>query len=152
MEIEPNIIPIGYRVRSFEMKRDFVMVNQWSRAHGRDGLPAAYLPPDGIILTLQGEPIAAGWLYKSLGVGVAFLEHVHTRPGLTPKQAREAIAVLVTYFRDNAKADNYGVLLAHTYLAMARCAKRDGWHVLGEDRVAIGIETGLELCEERGAA
>ena len=125
------------------------MVNGWAIAHGRDGLPVDYLPPDGVVVEVDGEPVAAGWLYKSVGVGVAFLEHVHTRPRMTLKASRKAINLVIAYFQFNAREDDYGVILAHTTSALAREAVGMGFEVTGADRVAIAMRTGLA---ERRAA
>lgn len=131
------------KVRQFEFKRDAAMVNAWARAHGRDRLPVEYLPPDGVIVERAGEPVAAGWLYKSLGVGVAFLEHLHAAPGQTLKESRDALDFIVRFFQFEAREDDYGVILTHTTQAMAREAERTGWQRMAEERVCMALPTGL---------
>lgn len=144
---------VDHKIRAFEMKRDLALVNGWALAHGRDGLPHTYLPPDGaMILNRDDWPVAAGWVYKALGVGVAFVEHVHTAPGLSLADARAALAVLVEYFRFSCRQDGYGVLMAHTLPALAREAERQGWSILARDRVSIGRDTGLAAMLEGRAA
>ena len=139
-------------IRPFEAKRDLVRVNTWAMAHGKEGLPFHFLPPSGVIVEDGGEPVAAAWLYKCLGVGVAFMEHVHTRPGLSLSRAREAIGLAVEYFRFEAREDDYGVIFAHTSPALAREAKAQGWQVLARDRVTIARETGLDQLRKGVAA
>lgn len=140
-----------YRIRPFEPKRDAVLVNSWAQSHGASRLPLEFLPPDGVILERNYEATAAGWLYKSVGVGVCFLEHIHTRPGLKVAEAQNAIERIVEYMRFTAREDGYGAMIAHTYPAIAKRAEKSGWQVLGSDRVAIGCETGLVEVERRVA-
>lgn len=135
-----------YTVRLYQ-ENDTQLVDAWAQAHGRDRLPVELLPPDGVIVEKDGEDIAAGWLYKSYGVGVAFLEHVHTRPGLSVSEAQEAINELVEYLRFSAREDNYGVIISHTVPAMARKATRSGWEQINNGLSQILTTTGLERKE-----
>lgn len=134
-----------YSVRAFEPKRDAFLVGAWARAHGRDGLPLEMLPPDGIVvLDSKKRPVAAAWLYKALGVGVSFLEHVHTAPGLSLAASRVAVNTAIEYLKLSARDDGYGIIIAHTTPALAREAVRVmGWQELGRDRVEIAVSSGL---------
>lgn len=131
------------KVRQFEFKRDASMVNAWAKAHGRDRLPVEYLPPDGVIVERAGEPVAAGWLYKSLGVGVAFMEYLTTRPGQTASETRSATEFMVAYFQASCRDDDYGIIISSVSRSMAREAEKMGWQRMSEDLVHIALPTGL---------
>lgn len=62
----------------------------WDRTGGV--FAETILPPLGVIVEYQGEPVAALWCYESYGIGVAFLEFPCTRPGIPPGLAWRALA------------------------------------------------------------
>lgn len=139
-----------YKARAY-VPADAPLVHLWAVGHGKERLPVEFLPPDGVIVERDGSPVCAAWLYKSYGVGVAFMEHVHTASGLTMTEAREAIAFATEFLRFSAREDGYGVIYAYTVPAMAKQAQRDGWQIVASDRVCIATETGLAEMERRAA-
>jgi hypothetical protein len=76
---------------------DYPLVNDWWQArHGAlVDLPAAMLPPLGVIVEDADGPAFALWCYESFGVGVAFIEWPVSRPGLCLPRARALSAKAV---------------------------------------------------------
>lgn len=112
---------------------DLPMLRQWAEFHGRK-LNEEVLPPLGVIVSRGGKPEAALFVYLSVGVGVAFLEHAMTRPMLTPRKARESLmhatSAVVAAARD--QGDGYNVFIAYTVPAIARTLERNGWTPTGQ--------------------
>lgn len=75
----------------------------WERSSGV--FAETILPPLGVIVEQEGEPIAAMWCYESFGIGVAFLEFPCTKPGIPPGLAWRALSwaehAIVTILRKN---------------------------------------------------
>ena len=100
---------------------DFQMVAEWFSSH-REGqaFSETTLPPSGVIVLRDGEPVGACWMYLSAGIGVAYLEHAVTRPGQTAEEARETLGAALDTLTLIARDLNYGVLIADTAPAIAR--------------------------------
>jgi hypothetical protein len=73
---------------------DYPTINAWwqSRHGALSDFPSPLLPPLGVVVEEEGEPVFALWCYESFGVGVAFLEYPVSRPGRTAAQTKEAFA------------------------------------------------------------
>lgn len=132
-------------IKPFQLEKHAELVHGWAVAHGReDGLLTDLLPPDGIVVYEDDEPIAACWLYLACGVGVGWIDHFHTRPKMKPSEAQVAIEFMVSAFRDIAAANDYGTIYTHTHLAIARRAVKSGWIPVNTGMVQMWIPTGKE--------
>lgn len=112
---------------------DLPMLRQWAEFHGRE-LATEVLPPLGVIVSRDGEPEAALFVYLSVGVGVAFLEHAITRPMLSAKKTRESLMHATTAILAAAReqGEGYNVFIAYTVPAIARTLNRNGWKTTGQ--------------------
>lgn len=112
---------------------DLTMLAQWAEYHGR-ALQTNMLPPLGVIVERDGKPEAALFVYLSVGIGVAFLEHAITRPLLKPRQARESLihATNAIIAAASEQGDGYRAFVAYTVPAIARTLKRNGWSDTGQ--------------------
>lgn len=103
-----------------------LIVSSWWEERKDGPFPSNLLPPVGVVVTVDGEPAAALWMYMAVGCGVAFLEWPVTAPGLGAKAAtpmRFAIEALAAV----AKAHDYGLLRVSTLPKIARFLQREGW-------------------------
>jgi hypothetical protein len=129
-----------YQVREYGSKvGDYQLVAEWRKAHGAE-FPETLLPPSGVIVERDGEPVAAAWMYMAVGIGVAFLDFISTAPGMTPGQSSEAIGHALAVLKRIAKDNNYGVLIGYTFPAIARCAEAHGFSTVA-DRVVQVVST-----------
>lgn len=80
----------------------FALVCQWWRHHSGQDLRESVLPPLGVLVQLDGRPVAALWCRESYGVPVAELTFPTTRPGLSLKDARRALLFAVSVLIDAA--------------------------------------------------
>jgi hypothetical protein len=101
---------------------DFPLVEAWGRAHGRAAFDARACPPTSFIVEDERGPLVFCKLYLSVGVGVAFLEGLFSRPGEKPSAVVAAVEFLVEGVRKIAAEHDYGVLICHTFPAVARKA------------------------------
>lgn len=127
-----------YQVRKYGTAvGDYQLVAEWRKAHGCDSFPETLLPPDGVIVERDGQPVAAAWMYLSAGIGVAFLDFLTTAPGMTPAQASEALGHALALLKRLAKQNDYGLMIGYTFPAMARCAEAHGFRTLATGAVQI---------------
>jgi hypothetical protein len=128
------------QVRPYASKAgDFQTVSGWGKARGNKGVFAeTLLPPLGLIVELNDEPVAALWCYESYGIGVAFLEWACTKPGIGPVLATRALSMAEETIADILKRrGNHGLLIAHTIRSIARVLERYG----GYKRASEGMIT-----------
>ena len=126
---------VAWSVRPYEGGQDFHMIESWWSHHNPgNGNPfrETLLPPDGWVVEKDGEPVAAGWLYKSYGIGVAFLEHLVTRPGMTVGLAVESLGHVLGAAKAHCREFDYGIIVAHALPGVARHASRLADTVNGE--------------------
>jgi hypothetical protein len=95
MEVEAPPAPhLSIRIYGEKMG-DYQVVNEWWQARHGEPLAETILPPLGVIVQMGDEPLAALWCYECFGVGVAFLEHPITRPGMSLAQAKAVLRYAV---------------------------------------------------------
>ncbi len=116
-----------FRVRDYwKYPSRYETVAAWWDEKKKGIFPENMLPPVGVIVEKDGEPIAALWMYMSVGIGEARLEWPITKPGAGIAGAyalREAVNAMKTI----AKAHDYGVLRVFTTPKIASALKRIGW-------------------------
>jgi len=101
---------------------DFPLVERWGRAHGRAAFDARACPPTSFMVEDDKGPLLFCMLYLSIGVGVAFLEGLFSRPGERPSVVVAASEFMVEGMKKIAAANDYGFLICHTFPAVARKA------------------------------
>lgn len=112
---------------------DYQLVNEWWQSRHGEPLAETLLPPCGVIVEREGEPIAALWCYHCYGVGVAFLEMPITRPGSYVSASMEALGLAVeacvTLVKAAAQAEGGDVCLfkCYTLPGIARMLPRLGF-------------------------
>lgn len=62
----------------------------------------------GIIIDLDGEPIACAWMYlDGTGSGVAWMAWLATKPGANGNKAARAVRMAIDFLCEHAKSLNY---------------------------------------------
>ena len=120
---------------------DYPAYEAWHRARAVVPPPAAILPRCGVVV-LDPDPAAAMFLYmENSGVGVCFLEHVASRPGLPVGEAREALVHGMRCMKALASSLDYGVMICNTLPAIARTLRQEGWERAGKNEKVTMITT-----------
>ena len=131
MEINP------YLVREYTPE-DREMIEGWHHGHESLAPPEAILPKLGVVVhDPDGRDMAAMWLYMDNSVGVCFVEHIVTVPGIGPSQARKALERGLEYLRFYAASNDYGIIFIHTLPAIARRCEKLGFQKLKEAMVSM---------------
>ena len=103
---------------------DLPMICRWHQAHTGRELPVNLLPPVGVLVINDGEPLGACWMYQAVGIGVAFINTPVTYPGLRVGEALDIITAAVDALEAIAKEHDYGWLICNAQPAIARIMTR----------------------------
>jgi hypothetical protein len=104
--------PYGYR--------DYEMLCEWWREHGRVPVPETFLPQIGFIAGDGDWPLAAAWLFFDTTTPVCFVGHAVTRPKLSVEQSSHALVTLVQKLKWEALLSNAVIMAAYLPRGMAR--------------------------------
>ena len=131
-----------WKVRPYgEAVGDYQMVSGWKQDRGLGILMENTLPPDGVIVEMDGQPVMAAWLYLCYGIGVSFLEGLITRPGLSLSTAREALKHCIGILKAIASENNIGIIKGYVSPPVARESVSAGFVIGTEPMTPIFITT-----------
>lgn len=91
-----NVCDVTGLEAEFYTLEQFSLVSGWWHYHTGLPLTESALPPLGVVVRLDGEPVAACWCYECYGVPVAELTFPCTRPSLSVKDSRRALLYAVS--------------------------------------------------------
>lgn len=122
---------------------DYAMITAWadSRPHTVGGFDPGFAPPCGIIIERNGIPEMCAFLYMPVGIGVAFVDFVFTRPGVSLAKALETFAFCSGLLCAVAKTHDYGVIRGFTEGTISGLATRKGWQQDPKPLYQIAIST-----------
>ena len=127
---------------------DYPKLCEWCEFHERRPPPEASLPPLGLcVFSTDGfvnDNLIFVFLYLAQGVGVCFLEHLVSRPGMTAGQARRATVVACDHFKRLAGSMGYRLMVAHTLRGIARLMIHEGWKQSDAKVPLMAMFIGLE--------
>ncbi len=94
---------------------DYETFAKWCEGHKMPAPPKTVLPPCGVVIEDDaGIPVSMGFLYMSVGVGVAWLAWATTSTKLAPWRSIAALEYLVRASEAVCAASDYGVLFTMT--------------------------------------
>lgn len=126
-----------YQLRFYDSEKDYAMISDWFAVHGAKCPPAQILPKLGVVCTMDGEDVAALWLYMDNSVGVCWAEYPVTRPKLKLTQSREALQNLFTYMRRFAASNAYPIMRVTTIPPIARYLEHFGFKAEMDNLVSL---------------
>jgi len=85
-----------------------------------DSFNAGLLPPLGVVVEVDGEPVSCCFAYMSVRVGVAFLEFAVTRPGLSVLEAKNSLGAAIEGIEELLKVHDYNVVQVVCEEALAK--------------------------------
>lgn len=121
--------------------KDFPLIAEWAKAHGRAAFNHQAVSPFAFIVEDELGPVVFCSLHLSVGVGVAFLEGLYSRPKCKAKQVVEATDFLKEGVKRIAAEHDYGVIVCHTFPSMARFASKIGFTETHQGLVQLVLPT-----------
>ena len=85
----------GLTLTGYSNATDRQMICRWFAEHKEAPMPDVGLPPLGVVVNDAQGPCAALWCFETYGTGVAWIELPITRPGLSLREAENAIAFAI---------------------------------------------------------
>lgn len=107
--------------RQFSFLKDYPVISLWWEIHASYTPPAKYLSPNGIMVEVDGAPVACGFMYNT-DAAICVFEFVVSDPRAS-KEARDmALDLLIMAAIQWAKAKKYGMI--YTSVGMAKYIQR----------------------------
>ncbi len=108
--------------RKWDLDRDYDTFVKWWQDWEFGVVPKECLPPDGIVVTHDGETICAGGLYIGVGTKFAFMEWIVSNKSSNPKLVHKALKICINQIMAMAKSK--GMKLVYTATKETALQKR----------------------------
>ena len=110
------------KARLWNIDKDYETLVKWWKQWEFGQVPKECLPPDGIMVEVDGKPICAGGLYIGVGTKFAFMEWVIMEDFKSPRIVHKALNLCITRILDLAKSK--GMRLVYTATTQKGLHKR----------------------------
>ena len=100
------------QVRLWDREQDYNTLVKWWTDWKFGTVPKECLPPDGIMVENDGEPICAGGLYIGVGTQFAFMEWIVTDQRADKKAVHKALKMCIDAIMELARSK--GMRLVYT--------------------------------------
>lgn len=111
----------------------FPILKEWFEARKGIEVRPDFFRHGGVALNEDGEPIAAYFIYFSLGVPVAHTQWAIARPNNSVAETSNALAKIVEFFEETCREGDYIVMLTHCTKRLSSHVSRIGFTVEEED-------------------
>ena len=110
------------KYRKWSLDKDYPILVKWWTDWKFGTVPKECLPPDGIMVEIDGKPICAGGLYVCDGTTFGFMEWVVTDKYADLRKRHKALKLCIDGIMELAK--NNGVRLVYTMTKNSALQKR----------------------------
>ena len=100
------------KVRNWNRDKDYDTLVKWWNQWEFGVVPKECLPPDGIIIEIDGKPICAGGLYIGVGTEFAFMEWIVTDKNADSKSVHKSLRLCIDSIMQMAQSK--GMKLVYT--------------------------------------
>ena len=100
--------------RPWNLNQDYDTLVKWWTQHEFGTVPQECLPPDGVIVEMDGVPICAGGLYIGVGTQFAFMEWIVGDKTANKRQLHSALKLCIDTIMDLAKTKNMRLVFTVT--------------------------------------
>jgi len=95
--------------RKFDLSSDYDILFKWWRAHGSFPPKPEHLSPNGIVVEVDGIPVAAGFLYRT-DSKICVFEFVVSDPEASKVNRHNALKTLIKIIQEVAKDLGYTLI------------------------------------------
>lgn len=117
-----------WQVREYDPAKDAAMVRAWASSRGKV-LELEFLPGLGIIVELDGRPVAASWMFLCGRIGI--IDKLVMPPGLGMGVIPRAAEHCLNALKEIARGQGIGALMAYAPGNATQTFMKAGGHVLG---------------------
>ena len=100
------------KYRKWILDKDYSILVKWRNEWKLGTVPKECLPPDGIIVEIDGKPICAGGLYIGVGTQFAFMEWIVADKSTNKRDVHKALKMCIDAIIELAKSK--GMKLVYT--------------------------------------
>mgnify|MGYP001175017853 CR=1 FL=1 len=98
--------------RPWDRDKDYATLVKWWKDWEFGVVPKECLPPDGIMIEIDGKPVCGGGLYIGVGTQFAFMEWIVTDKSAKPRIAHKCLKLCIDSIMKLAK--ERGIKLVYT--------------------------------------
>ncbi len=120
---------------------DYPLIESWAAHHKRASFDSRAVPPTSFMVEDDKGPLFFGMCYLSVGVGVAFVDGLFSRPWETPETITAAFGFWLEAVKKILVEHDYGVLVGYTSQALARVGAACGMTITSRGLVQTIIST-----------
>lgn len=102
------------KVRKWNLDNDYNYLVKWWAQYEFGKVPKECLPPDGIIIEENNEPVCAGGLYRCTGTNFGFMEWIVVDKNTNFKIAHKALTLCIDNIIQLAKENNIQLIFTVT--------------------------------------
>ena len=88
--------------KPFDVDQHLPIITEWANKRNFPAPSKEFLPPTGILLSWQGKPIAAAFLFKT-DANVACIAHLFSDPDADKDIRQEAVKVAIDFLTQSAR-------------------------------------------------
>jgi len=132
-----SVAPEPFLLRIYDPEKDYPTLCEWWRARGKNPPLRELLPKLAVVAHRGDEDAAMGFLFMDNSTGVCFFEMPVSRPGMALSDVRRAFEAVMGFLKMRAAQLGYVVMYGYTLPAIAREARRLGFHKQRENMVMI---------------
>lgn len=99
--------------RKFDISNDYDTISKWWRAHGSYAPLPEHLPPNGIVVEKENQPVCAGFLYNT-DAKICVIEFLVCDPSADKETRNEALDYLIKILRDMSVEMGYTAIYNST--------------------------------------
>ncbi len=133
----------GLVTRSFDLTKDYAIIQEWWKLHGSFAPKPQHLSSTGLIIEAD-NPLCAGWLYNT-DSKICVFEFVVSNPNVDKHLRDAALTLLIEEIKKLASDRGYELIYSSVkgikYIARLQAA---GFIVADEDQVHCFYEVGSE--------
>ena len=100
------------KYRKWSLDKDYPILVKWWTDWKFGTVPKECLPPDGIMVEIDGKPICAGGLYIGVGTQFAFMEWIVTDKNADKRVVHKSLKMCIDAIMELAKSK--GMKLVYT--------------------------------------
>ena len=100
------------KYRNWNVEQDYNTLVQWWTDWKFGTVPKECLPPDGIMVEIDGKPICAGGLYIGVGTQFSFMEWIVADKNANKRDVHKALKMCIDAIMELAKSK--GMRLVYT--------------------------------------
>jgi len=129
----------------YDESTHYEMLESWWKGHEWEPVNPQLLKPLGLVITIENQPVAAGFIYPIAGCGLALLEWVVSNPEAKPFCVVKGMKQLIDYTKDWCKDNDYQILLsACKNRGLLKLYQKNGFTKLDEGITHLGMKIGEE--------